>query len=67
MRAVTIMFVSAVALALVGALPATAQWLSADRERALRAEVKAAFDQYHAWFSAGRADNPRQSFRYIYG
>jgi SnoaL-like domain len=33
-----------------------AQQLSASREQTLRAEVKAALDQYYAWFSAGRWD-----------
>ena len=33
-----------------------AQPLTANQERVVRVEVQAAFDQYYAWFSAGRAD-----------
>jgi hypothetical protein len=48
--------VTSVALTYGVVSPVTAQQLSADRERTIKTEVKAAFDQYYAWFSAGRSD-----------
>jgi hypothetical protein len=48
--------VMSVALIYTGVSPVTAQQRSAERERTIRAEVKAAFDQYYTWFSDGRSD-----------
>jgi hypothetical protein len=48
--------VTSVALICVVVSPVTAQQRSADRERTIKTEVKAAFDQYYAWFSDGRSD-----------
>ncbi len=56
MKIVTVVVMSALAEALAGSMPARAQRLSSDRESALTAEVKGAFDQYTESFSAGRPD-----------
>ena len=56
MRLPTIRFLAVLTVSLLCASSAGAQQLSLDRESALRAEVKGAFDQYTEWFAAGRAD-----------
>lgn len=39
-----------------GVLPVSAQQVAVDRDQLIRSDVKRAFDQYLAWFAAGRSD-----------
>ena len=49
-------FVTPVVLAFAAVSSALAQHRSAEQEQTIKTEVKAAFDQYYAWFSEGRSD-----------